>query len=124
MSITEKMICITCPMGCTLEVNHDGATVLSVEGNTCKRGEKYVQEELSDPRRMVASTVRVQGGIHPLVPVYTEAPIPKPRIHELLAQLREVELAAPVTMNQVVLENVLGEGINVIASRDMPRVAE
>lgn len=124
MSITEKMICITCPMGCTLEVNHDGATVLSVEGNTCKRGEKYVQEELSDPRRMVASTVRVQGGIHPLVPVYTAAPIPKPRIPELLAQLREVELAAPVTMNQVVLENVLGEGINVIASRDMPRVAE
>ena len=73
---------------------------------------------------MVASTVRVQGGIHPLVPVYTAAPIPKPRIPELLAQLRAVELAAPVTMNQVVLENVLGESINVIASRDMPRVAE
>ena len=122
--MSKKMICITCPMGCTLEVTHEGATVLSVEGNTCKRGEKYVQEELSDPRRMVASTVRVQGGIHPLVPVYTAAPIPTPRIHELLAQLREVELAAPVTMNQVVLENVLGEGINVIASRDMPRVAE
>lgn len=122
--MSKKMICITCPMGCTLEVTHEGATVLSVEGNTCKRGEKYVQEELSDPRRMVASTVRVQGGIHPLVPVYTAAPIPKPRIPELLAQLRAVELAAPVTMNQVVLENVLGESINVIASRDMPRVAE
>ncbi len=120
MSITEKMICITCPMGCTLEVTREGQTLLSVEGNTCKRGEKYVQEELTDPRRMVASTVRVRGGIHPLLPVYTAAPVPKPRIFELLAQLRELELQAPVTMNQVVLENVLGEGINVIASRDMP----
>ena len=122
MSITEKMICITCPMGCTLEVTREGQTLLQVDGNTCKRGEKYVQEELTDPRRMVASTVRVQGGVHPLVPVYTEAPVSKPRIFELLAQLREVELEAPVAMNQVVLENVLGEGINVIASRDMPRL--
>ncbi len=123
MITTEKMICITCPMGCTLEVTREGKTLLNVEGNTCKRGEKYVQEELTDPRRMVASTVRVQGGVHPLVPVYTAAPVPKPRIFELLAQLRKVEIPAPVTMNQVVLENVLGEGINVIASRDMP-VAE
>lgn len=120
MSITEKMICITCPMGCTLEVTREGQTLLSVAGNTCKRGVEYVQRELTDPRRMVASTVRVRGGIHPLVPVYTAAPIPKPRIFELLAQLRAVELEAPVTMNQIVLENVFGEGINVIASRDMP----
>lgn len=120
MPITEKMICITCPVGCTLEVTREGQTLLKVEGNTCPRGEKYVKEELTDPRRMVATTVRVKGGLHPLVPVYTAAPIPKPRIFELLAQIREIEITAPVTMNQVVLENALGEGINVIASRDLP----
>lgn len=120
MPITEKMICITCPMGCTLEVTREGQTLLKVEGNTCARGEKYVQAELTDPRRMVATTVRVKGGLHPLVPVYTAAPIPKPRIFELLAQIRALEIPAPVTMNQVVLENALGEGINVIASRDLP----
>ncbi|HOV49478.1 MAG TPA: DUF1667 domain-containing protein [Anaerolineae bacterium] len=124
MPITEKMICITCPMGCTLEVTREGTTVLSVEGNSCKRGPEYVQRELTDPRRMVASTVRVRGGVHPLVPVYTGKPVPKPRIFELLAQLREVELEAPVHMNQVVLENVLGEDINVVASREMPRKGE
>ncbi len=121
MPTTEKMICITCPMGCTLEVTREGETLLSVDGNTCKRGPEYVRRELTDPRRMVASTVRVRGGVHPLVPVYTEAPVPKPRIFELLEQLRQVELEAPVTMRQVVLENVLNEGINVVASRDMPR---
>ncbi len=121
MSVTEKMICITCPMGCTLEVTREGNTLLSVEGNSCKRGPEYIKRELTDPRRMVASTVRVRGGIHSLVPVYTAAPVPKPRIFELLAQLRAVELEAPVVMNQVVLEDVFGEGIDVITSRDMPR---
>ncbi len=120
MAVTEKMICITCPMGCTLEVTHEGSTLLNVEGNTCKRGIEYVKRELTDPRRMVATTVKVQGGVHPLVPVYTEAPVPKPRIFELLGDLRAVELEAPVTMGEVVLADALGTGIDVVASRDMP----
>ena len=120
MPVTEKMICITCPVGCTLEVTHEGETLLNVEGNTCPRGEKYVKEELTDPRRMVATTVKVKGGLHPLVPVYTQAPVPKPRIFELLDKIRQVEIDAPVEINQVVLADPLGEGIDVIASRDMP----
>ncbi len=119
--ITEEMICITCPMGCTLEVTHDDETVLNVEGNTCKRGLTYVQRELTDPRRMVATTVTVKGGLHPLVPVYTREPFPKPRIFDLLAKIREVEVEAPVEVNQVVLRDALDTGIDVIASRDMPR---
>lgn len=120
MAVTEEMICITCPMGCTIEVTREGKTVLSVDGNTCKRGEEYVKRELVDPRRMVATTVRVKDGIHPLVPVYTEAAFPKPRIFELLDELRKVEIDAPVTMGQVVLENALDTEINVLASREMP----
>jgi CxxC motif-containing protein len=115
------MICITCPMGCTLEVTHDGETVLEVDGNTCPRGLAYVEGEIKDPRRMVATTVQVKDGLHPLVPVYTEAPFPKPQIFELLSKLREVEIEAPVSINQVVLRDALGTGIDVIASREMPR---
>ncbi|NCO61193.1 DUF1667 domain-containing protein [bacterium] len=94
--------------------------MLSVDGNTCKRGLKFAEGELTDPRRMVATTVRVRGGIHPLVPVYTEKPFPKARIFELLREIRLLEIEAPVTMNQVAMKNALGEGIDVIASRDMP----
>ncbi|MEJ5200723.1 MAG: DUF1667 domain-containing protein [Anaerolineales bacterium] len=122
METTEKMICITCPKGCTLEVTHDGQTVLKVEGSGCKRGKDYVERELKDPRRMVASTVRVRGGTHPLLPVYTSAPFPKPRIQELLAELRKIEIKAPVKMGEVVLADALGEGIDILASRDMPRM--
>jgi len=121
MPITEKMICITCPMGCSVEVTREGQTLLSVDGNTCKRGEDYVRRELTDPRRMAATTVRVKGGIHPLVPVYTAQAFPKPRLFELLDALRQVELEAPVAMGQVVLANALGTGIDILASREMPR---
>ena len=107
-------------MGCTLDVTIDGETVVDVSGHSCKRGAEYAQAEISDPRRMVASTVKVWGGIHPLVPVYTAAPFPRPQIFVLLAQLREVELKAPVEIGQIVLRDVLGTGVNVLASRDLP----
>jgi CxxC motif-containing protein len=112
----EKVICTTCPKGCTLEVTRDGETVVSIL-NGCKRGHEYAKQELTDPRRMVASTVSISGGLHPLMPVYTSAPFPKPRIPELLKVLRSVQLKAPVKMGEVVVTDVLGTGINVIASR-------
>jgi CxxC motif-containing protein len=120
MPTTEEMICVTCPMGCTLQVTHENETVLNIDGNTCRRGIEYVKGELTDPRRMVATTVRVKGGLHPLVPVYTAEPFPKPRIFELLDALREVEVEAPVAIEQVVLPDALGTGVDVVASRDMP----
>lgn len=115
----EKIICVTCPKGCTLEVNREGQTVLAVNGG-CKRGHDYARQELVDPRRKVASSVRIRGAIHPLLPVYTSAAFPKPKIHELLALLRRVEVTAPVKTGQVILENVLGSGIDILASREMP----
>ena len=119
METTAKIICITCPKGCTLDVTHDGQTVIKVKPG-CKRGHEYVQRELVDPRRMVATTVRVRGGIHPLLPVATAAPFPKPRIFELMNALRGLEIQAPVTAGQPILHDALGEGIDILASRDMP----
>jgi CxxC motif-containing protein len=115
-----KMICITCPMGCRLDVTHEGQTVLEVTGSTCQRGAAFAQSELSDPRRMVATTVRVRGGVHPLAPVYTAAPFPKPMVRALVVALRAVELQAPVGAGQVVMADALGTGVDVLASRDLP----
>ncbi len=117
-TIEEKLICVTCPKGCTLIVTREGKTVLQVE-NGCKRGHDYARQELTDPRRMVASSVKVKGGIHPLMPVYTSAPFPKPRIPELLSALRKVELQTPVSLDEVVVADILGTGIDIRASREM-----
>jgi CxxC motif-containing protein len=120
-TLEEKLICVTCPKGCTLEVTRDGQTVLKVE-NGCKRGHDYARQELVDPRRMVATSVEIRGALHPLLPVYTSAPFPKPRIPELLALLRRTTLDAPVSLDQVILENVLDTGIAIHASREMKRI--
>lgn len=117
-STSDQVICITCPKGCTLEVSREGTTILNVTGG-CKRGHEYVRSEVSDPRRMVATTVRIRGGTHPLLPVATSAAFPKPRIPELLAEIRKVEISVPVKMGDVVLQDLLGTGIDLIASRDM-----
>lgn len=117
----EKIICVTCPKGCTLELTRNGNTVVSVV-NGCKRGHEYAQQELTDPRRMVATSVRVKGGLHPLLPVYTSAPFPKPRISELLAILRNVEVDAPIKLDDIVLKNVLDTGIDIQSSRTVKLV--
>ncbi|HEX7393738.1 MAG TPA: DUF1667 domain-containing protein [Anaerolineaceae bacterium] len=117
-TVEEKLICVTCPKGCTLEVSRDGQTVIKVE-NGCKRGRVYAQQELTDPRRMVASSVRITGGLHPLLPVYTSAPFPKPRIRELLILLRQVEVHAPVKLDDAIIVNALGTGISIRASREI-----
>lgn len=113
-----KILCITCPKGCSLEVTREGETVVSVKPG-CKRGHEYARRELVDPRRMIATTVRIRGGRHPLLPVYTAAPFPKGRIQELTALLRELEVETPVKMGAVVLADALGTGIDILASRDM-----
>jgi CxxC motif-containing protein len=115
----DKVICITCPKGCRLDVTREGDTILKVDNCGCKRGEEYVKAELTDPRRMVATTVKIQGSLHPLLPVYTAKPFPKPRIRELLNALQQVELSAPVTMGAVVVKDALGTGIDILASREM-----
>ena len=113
-----EIICVACPKGCRLEARRENGEIL-VTNEGCKRGREYAVSEITDPRRMVATTVRVEKGSHPLLPVYTASPFPKDRITELLNTLRQVKIKSPVSVNQVVLADALGTGIDIIASRDL-----
>ena len=113
-----KIICVACPQGCRLRINYQGETII-VSEQGCKRGEKYALQEMTDPRRMVATTVRIKSNSHPLLPVYTSAPIPKGMILPLLKELRKINLNVPVKMGQVVLKDCLGTGVDMLASRDI-----
>ena len=117
-NLPKEIICVACPKGCRLEVLRENGELL-VNNAGCKRGKEYALAETTDPRRMVASTVRVENAPHPLVPVFTAEPFPKGRIQDLLKELREVKLEAPVKLGQVVLADALGSGIDVVASRDL-----
>ncbi len=119
MMNSQNLICITCPRGCSLTVSYDDQDQMIITGNHCLRGTAYAKAELTDPRRMIASTVRIHGGIHKMLPVSTNAPFPKAKIMDLMALLKSIEIDAPVKMGDVLIEDVLGTGIAVIASRSM-----
>ncbi len=115
----QELICITCPRGCRLRVEREMSGELRVSGNACRRGIAYANAELNDPRRMIASTVRAIHGVHPVVPVATERPIPKAKIRDVMTQLRSVAVTAPVRIGDVILKDAAGTGVDVLASRDL-----
>lgn len=113
----KELICIGCPLGCNLTVEIRDDKVLSVTGNTCRRGDIYARNEITDPRRIVTSTVKVTGGSVPVVSCKTAQAIPKGDIGECLKQLKEVSVQAPVMLGDVLTENIAGSGIDVIATK-------
>lgn len=115
----KELVCIGCPLGCNLKVEIGEDKSMEVTGNTCPRGADYAKKELTDPRRIVTSSVRVNGGHLPSVSVKTKTDIPKDRIFDCVKALKDVELDAPVVIGQVVVENVAGTGVTVIATKNV-----
>ena len=118
---TKQLNCINCPMGCLLTVTLEDGKVVKVEGNTCPRGETYAHQELTDPQRMLTSTVRVEGGALPLLPVVSKSTLPKGRSMDCAEARRSVAVQAPVKTGDVIVSNILGLGVDIIASRDMEK---
>lgn len=112
-----ELICIVCPKGCRLKV--DAEQDFRVTGNSCSRGEEYGRAELKNPTRVVTSTVRIAGASHPRCPVKTASPIPKHLVFDAVKTLDSLCLKAPVQTGQVVVANVGGSGVDIVATRDM-----
>lgn len=119
---TEEMACIVCPMSCHLlaALDRDGH-VISVTGNTCRRGEDYARQELTSPTRILTSTVRLEGGLYRRLPVITSANIPKDKMMDVMREIDKVQVNAPVPIGSILIENVCGLGVNIIASRTMEK---
>ena len=111
----KNLVCIVCPRGCRLAVDEEQD--YAVTGNGCPRGAEYGRIELTNPTRVVTSTVRCVGGVHPRCPVKTDRPIPKAPVRSAAAALDGVTLTAPAALGQVVLPNVCGTGANFVTTR-------
>ena len=114
----KEITCISCPMGCPLQVNLESDKVTGVEGAFCKKGVAYAELECTNPTRMVTSTVTLLGSPLRRLPIKTESPIPKGKISEAVRSLKDVEVTAPVKIGDVVVENICGTGIKMIATRN------
>lgn len=114
-----QLTCIGCPLGCEMTVTREGSEIQAVTGNTCPNGEKYARKELTNPTRIVTSTVRVSGGQLPVVSVKTASDIPKGEVFACIRALGDVDVPAPVVMGQVILSNVAGTGVDVVATKNV-----
>ena len=111
--MNKSMICIVCPVGCHVSI--DGEK--NVTGNRCKRGEFYAIKEVTNPTRMVTSTVRIESKLLPRVSVKTSDAIDKSRIFDVMKALDDVTLKAPVKIGDIVIPNIFGTGVDIVATR-------
>lgn len=121
MSVRE-LTCIGCPLGCALTVTMNGNEI-TVEGNTCPRGDAYARKEVTDPTRIVTSSVKLEGGSIARVSVKTANDIPKGKIFDCMEEIRKVTVAAPVHIGDVVIADCAGTGVDVIATKNVEAAA-
>ena len=118
----KDLTCICCPLGCQITVELENGEVVSVTGNTCMRGDDYARKEVTSPTRIVTSTVKVTGGKSSVISVKTKSDIPKEKIFECVKVLKEVKVQAPIAIGDVVLSNVAGTGVDIVATKDVEAV--
>lgn len=121
--IKKDLICIGCPLGCSLEVLVENGSVIKISGHSCKKGENYAARECTNPTRIITTTLEVINGAEAMVSIKTERDIPKDKIYECIRALKGVKVEAPVEAGQIIVENILGTGVNVIATKNVARKA-
>ena len=116
---TRELTCIGCPMGCQITVQLEKGEVVSIEGNTCEKGDIYARKEVTNPTRIVTSTVVIKGGSKERLPVKTKSDIPKDKIFDVMKDIDAVTAEAPKKIGDVIIDNVAGTGVAVIATRNI-----
>ena len=119
----KTLTCVVCPLGCNITVKtDDDGNITDITGQSCKRGEAYARTEITDPRRTLTTTVRIEGADRPVVPVKSSAPIQKYRLLDCMRAIDAVRVSAPVHIGDVLVRNILDTGIDIIATDDMERL--
>ena len=116
--MVKEIICTICPMGCRITVEGEGDNITSIEGYSCNRGLEYGKTEFAHPVRILTSTVKTNNPKTPLVPVRSSKPVPKELMFDCMNEIRKVELTQAVKCYDVIIENVCGTGIDIVATLD------
>ena len=117
MAVIRDLICIVCPKGCPMKVTLEGKEILNIEGFTCPRGKQYAIDECTSPMRTVTSTARTSNG--GVVAVKTDRTIPKELMFDCMKEINKAVATLPVRIGDVLIENILGTGANVVITANM-----
>jgi CxxC motif-containing protein len=116
---SKEITCIVCPKGCKVAVTVEGDTIKSIAGNQCKRGNEYAVCEFSNPERMLTTTVKIKGMERKMLPVRSSRAIAKTLLMDCMKEINKVEVGLPVMIGQVILSDILGTGVDIVASKDV-----
>lgn len=120
MTAWRDMTCTVCPVGCQLQVRKDTAGTMEVQGHRCPRGLRYARDEAGNPVRSLRTSIRVLGGARRRLPVQTAGPIPKGQLMRAMAQINQAEVPAPIRVGQVLIADIAGTGVPLLARADCP----
>ena len=117
----KELICIKCPKGCHLHVDDENG--YAVTGNSCERGAEYGKKELTNPTRVLTSTVKVTGSLHRRVSVKSLGELPRALLEKKKKINKKKKLTAPVHIGDVVIANILNTGIDIVATANRPALS-
>ncbi len=120
----KKITCITCPLGCKLKINIENNKIVSISGSQCKKGIKFAEGEIKDPRRILTTTIKLKAQgrketASSRLPVRSVAPAPKDKILEIIKEVRKTKISPPVKMGDIIAKNIIGSGVDIIASMNI-----
>jgi CxxC motif-containing protein len=123
MNIIEKK-CKVCPVGCNLKIiqNNTNPSTYTVEGNSCNRGKEFGIKEVLEPSRVLTSRVLLKNGPMSRLPVKTNGVISENLVDKCMEIIKITEISAPVEKGQIIIENILDTGVDVIAARKVNRI--
>ena len=113
--MSKELICIVCPRGCHLNIDENK----NVTGNGCPRGVNYAINEVTCPKRMVTSTVKIISEDFVRLPVMTSKEINKDQIFAVMEEINKVCVKAPIKMREIIIKNVLNTGVDIISTREV-----
>jgi len=122
MTKRKEITCIVCPIGCKILIESDGKKFKLISGNRCKRGVDYARSEALNPERMLTSSILVENGIWPLVSVKSSKPIQKEMIFSVLKEIKRKKVAAPIQVGQILIRNVSGTSIDILATKSIEEI--
>ena len=116
--MTKEYVCIVCPNSCRLTVTDEDGEI-KVTGNSCKRGKEHGIAEFTNPMRMLTSTVAITGAVLPRLSVVSTDVVPRDQVDACLQEIYKVQVSAPIRCGDVIIENILNTGVNIVASKSM-----
>lgn len=112
----KTIICTTCPNGCEITAEYTDRDDFSIEGNRCNRGHEFALNECFEPKRMFTASVKLNGADRKRLPIRSNAPVPKDMLMDISKSIKDIEVSVPIAGRQIIVENVLGTGVDLISS--------